>query len=559
MPIFDRVRQLSTKSRLMRHAKPALAIVLSTLFGSAGMPRHEKKPIIWFAPLQPRINPDGNFAGVVDYYDLFKAGADWDYTADNISVFKVYPEFVQNATDNQIKDLIRNLRSRHIKLALETPVLVQTVQCKTSTTKTMWMLGLVRRLHELGADLSYVVMVGPLVDGHTSTGSSSCHRPILDVAADAAMTIRAMREIFPLLEVGEIEPVGDGKGYPNWNELNIWFDSFEHASGTEITFLHVDVNWKSSWQIPLQAVHDIVFHRGKRFGVIFNGDGTELSDKLFAINVQAHELAIKQTLDSDVDDAVFQSWSSYPRRALPDADLTTMTGVVRSYLRKPSFIRRVDTYHFQLVDDEDAAIPGREIMTESLSVDPNIIHRDELDGIVPHTATSALIAIRLHAECKCSPSTVTIRIRSAAFRQKHLLYNQDLLNWFEEIPTGKAVLEGNILEIQASVYDSILGNGQVFAVEPDCEFSLEVLWGEASSAYPAGSITLIFFDKERSEVWRNSVEIKPFWKEVGFSLTDRNGVFALVNQGTIHEIRLSYQGDKQYKPTTWVKNVTSGR
>src|ERR1700733_6920493 len=122
-----------------RHRLTAFALwMLAAVCPALGAP-----PEIWFAPMQPTRRANGADAGVVDYTDLFSPGSPWPVVATHVSVFKVYPAWVRDASDDALRRMIIALSARHIWLALETPVLVETTWCKPGAIKSAWMVPLV--------------------------------------------------------------------------------------------------------------------------------------------------------------------------------------------------------------------------------------------------------------------------------------------------------------------------------------------------------------------------------------------------------------------------------
>jgi hypothetical protein len=75
---------------------------------------------VWFTPLPYSTQPTGVF-GSTDYLSLFSPTAPWQQAASHVQVFKLYG--VSNFADSDLTNIISNLKSRNIALALEWPVL----------------------------------------------------------------------------------------------------------------------------------------------------------------------------------------------------------------------------------------------------------------------------------------------------------------------------------------------------------------------------------------------------------------------------------------------------
>ena len=347
---------------------------------------------IWFAPMQPSQRPDGTQAGSIDYFGMFEPRAPWTFAAKHVSVFKIYPELLRDATDDQIRRVISGLAERNIALAFEAPVLVDPSRCDTPAARSSWVIGLVARLKRLGGDLRALAMVGPLIDGHGG-GPNTCRRSIADVAAKAARTVASMRQFYPDLVVGEIEPIGHGPAYPDWRELRSWFDAWAKASGRPLAFLHMDTVWGTPWHDDMRDVAKQTHEAGIRFGVIYKGDPSDLSDDAFTNDALLHADEVEAVLQGPPDDVILQSWENYPRRALPDTDLSTMTGLVRAYVRPHTRLVLESTNHVRLVRDDNNGVEHAGIVVEIHDPAPEqTMQRQVIEGTVPHTAVSALLA-----------------------------------------------------------------------------------------------------------------------------------------------------------------------
>lgn len=288
-------------------------------------------PEIWFAPLHP--NPRAGGHGAADYFALFDPASQWQRVASNVAVFQIYIDLLRRTPDAQIRKLVNALAERHIALAIEMPVLVDTGWCEPGKEKSRWMLPLVMRLKRLGAKLQYLSMVGPLVDGHVYTNRFYCHRPISEVAADAAETVKAVRRIYPDIIVGDIEPLAHRSDYPDWSELGTWFREFQRAADQPIMYLHLDVRWRLPWKNDLVLAAREARAAGVKIGVIYHSDDTEHSSESVSRDTASHEDEVNSLPGMPPDHVIFQTWRQYPDHVLPESDPNSMSGIVLNYLR----------------------------------------------------------------------------------------------------------------------------------------------------------------------------------------------------------------------------------
>ena len=508
-----------------------------------------RHPELWIAPLQPYERKDGSKAGAVDYFGLFHMDAAWADTARHTTVFKIYPELLRSSSDDQLRTISTDLKQRHILLGLETKILTQTGWCGPNADHSPWMVGLVQRLKRLGAELNSVSMVGPLVDGHVSQQPGSCHRPIPEVAADAAHTVGMMRQIYPDLVVGEIEPVGSGPGFPSADELGQWLTAFQHASGSPVAFLHVDTVWGTAWREDMRAIAHEVQASNVRFGVIYKADPTELSDAAFAAATLAHADATEALLGGPPSQVIVQSWEDYPRHAMPDNDMSSLTGIARAYLRPHTSLAPVGVGKVKLAAEDGTPIAGAEIVVELHRPDTGVaLVPQTIEGVVPHKAASALFAVRVHAECTCTSRQVSLAMTNLRFRQAGQPdVKWDMAGWGK--PAGVAGATDTV-RIDAAAGQKLILNGPRFAVMADQPFVAQFDWQVPSSGQDAGFAALIFQSADGTEIRRTVHPLQPSWQATTTLTTGPDGVASVpvpsLQPGLL--VRLDYQGDLAHRP-----------
>jgi hypothetical protein len=88
-------------------------------------------PLYWFAPLPPlSVNEGRPFIGSEDFMTLFNNDADWHNAVEHIQVFKLYGEWVAyQATDEELRIVIENLKQRGLALAVEAGPLNASAEC----------------------------------------------------------------------------------------------------------------------------------------------------------------------------------------------------------------------------------------------------------------------------------------------------------------------------------------------------------------------------------------------------------------------------------------------
>ncbi|MEA2729841.1 MAG: hypothetical protein QOF70_4316, partial [Acetobacteraceae bacterium] len=71
------------------------------------------------------------------------------------------------------------------------------------------------RIQKAGGVLAYVAMDEPLWYAHHFSGKNACGWTMEDVARDIVPRVAALREKFPAVQIGDIEPVGTAQP-PDW-------------------------------------------------------------------------------------------------------------------------------------------------------------------------------------------------------------------------------------------------------------------------------------------------------------------------------------------------------
>ncbi len=288
------------------------------------------RPAIWLAPLHP--NPRVTGHGTPDYFGLFQPGAPWDIVRANTAVFQIYIDLLRRGSDNDIRSVIGFVKRQGLSLGVEMPVLTHAGWCQPGEVRTRWMLPLLERLKRLGGELSYVAMLGPLVDGHVYTKQFYCHLPTYEVALDAAATVHGVQRLFPAVKIGDVEPLASHDDYPTPNEFKDWFEAFKRAAGTPIAFIDLDIRWNLDWKTALKQVMTIARNSGVDVGVIYHGDPSASTSVDVSHFLTKHEHEVEQELNLHPQQVVFQSWLNVPDHVLPESDPTSLTGMVFHYL-----------------------------------------------------------------------------------------------------------------------------------------------------------------------------------------------------------------------------------
>jgi hypothetical protein len=304
-----------------------VAVTILVLFYGSILADAGPSPDIWLAPLDATHTSDRR--GSVDYFQLFNADSQWQFVSGHVQFFKVYHFFVTTATDMELHTLLDYLSRHHIQLALEERMLTDDGDCKGDGGSSA--AAAVYRLHELGAALAYIAMDEPVFHWRSKT---SCHASIERIANNINKTLDKVRQLYPSIQVGDIEPIGGWSGsdrlVPDAIGLH---DTFKPITGIDLAFFHADVGWDTQWLRILSELGHQLQMRHVAFGVIYNASSNDVSDLTWATDTVTHFKSFEEAYGAAPDMAVFQSWSPYPTHVLTESVATSLTGIVDTYLR----------------------------------------------------------------------------------------------------------------------------------------------------------------------------------------------------------------------------------
>jgi hypothetical protein len=295
----------------------------------------EAAPLIWFSPLDPLVRPEVKYGGAPNYMDLFTADAPWFKASAHVAVFKIYPQWITRASDDDLKRQFADLNRRGIALALEYGVLTATATCgegvEGSGGETL--LKAATRIQKNGGILRYVAMDEPIYYSTLYTGHHACRWKPEQTAENVAANVRAMLDAFPEVQVGDIEPLVSRDQIEHYK---IGIHAFKKTMGFAPAFFHTDVIWSSS-DLPssLAALRAMVASEGIPFGVIYNGNLDDSTSSEWIRSAEQHITDTEAAIGSP-DHVIFQSWHVQPKKLLPETDSDSFTSLIDRYFRRRS-------------------------------------------------------------------------------------------------------------------------------------------------------------------------------------------------------------------------------
>ena len=275
---------------------------------------------IWFSAPEPGWRVVRHWPAN-DYMALFEPNAPWQQARADVSVFGFTKRFVLESSEAQLAYVASALKAHHIQIAVQTTPLIATVGCglgSESFGPPNDMAAIALKLKQAGVNLDYLEMDEPLYFGSFWNGKApvvACHMPIAEVAREAAMKLKAVREIFPHVIIGDIEPMGiTPSAELIWTkDLETWTNAYRQAMGEPLGFLQADVVWQSSsWPFVLKTVTAMLAAQKIPLGIIYNSTPFDTDDAAWIDDAQAHFELVEGTMHIKPAQAIIETWTDFP-------------------------------------------------------------------------------------------------------------------------------------------------------------------------------------------------------------------------------------------------------
>ena len=372
---------------------------------------------VWLTPFNPLLVPIVQPGAVSDYFDLFSPSAPWPRSAAAVRVFKIASGLVLQAKDAQLTAIFDDLKRRHIDLGLEIMALTARPDCGQKIegyARPGDITRMMERIRRLGGDLRVVAMDGPLWAGHLSTVPNACRLPMQDVMADVANTVRAIRQVFPDAAVGDIETLGRTEPADLIEQTMRWTALYQAATGVKLAFMHFDVVWGNAFDRQYRQIAPRLHQAGIKVGIIYNGDREDMTDLAWTRHAEQRFNAVEADPSLVPDQAVIQTWMIHPAHSLPETQPGTLTWLVNRYTAAQTRLVLRDggeRLEGRLTDPAGRPLPRVEVAVSAATTGQaaGVLPVHVRSGIVPPKAATAVLALRINAECQCSgPADVTI-------------------------------------------------------------------------------------------------------------------------------------------------------
>jgi hypothetical protein len=167
-------------------------------------------------------------------------------------------------------------------------------------------------------------------------------------------------------------------------------------------------------------------------------------------------------------------------------------------------------------------------------------------GQVPPKAVTAILALRINAECSCSgPADITL----GAVRYRDDRTGQIVERAFH--PTSVRASTPTSSRSQAEPAQPIAQNAPKFPVTPDNPYTVEVPMSTALASAGTGYVALVFLDAQGKEIERLRLPFEPVERPIGTLTTDAQGRFTLsLDDATLRTsiaFRAEFAGDARHR------------
>jgi uncharacterized protein (TIGR03437 family) len=499
----------------------------------------------WFCPITPATW--NNFIGSVDYLDLFAPGAPWAAASSRIQIFKMFTQMIDPSvpgsfSDATLQQIFAYLNSHHIALAVEFGPLTPSAPTGCGMGEGFGgetAIPIATRIQQLGGNLQYLAFDEPFAFGSLFSGPYACHWTPQQVAANALQNVAQIKTVFPNVIVGDIEPVPNVIGSPDWlNQYTAWIDAWRAAAGAPLAFFHFDVNWSINWQPTVESMRQALVQRGIPFGIIYNGWESDLSDAAWIGDSESHYVAWEAQGGAIPDHVIFESWYPYPQHVLPETDPTTFTYLIDSYFRqrtKLSLKIAPSQASGSLLNSQEVPIAAAPIaLTAQATTGSGTVSSYLLSGIVPSSVMQAVIQICVN-ECD-EVGTTDINVYSfrygASDAQTSFNFENGLTGWTVD-GNGTAVVQpssdasGKSIHISATAAQRTFINSAPLTVVPGSSYNLTIQARISPSSVGSGSFALVFLNAAGTEINRGTLEFEPTTSALGATQTASDGTYGL--------------------------------
>ncbi len=477
---------------------PLLALAFLNVPGNAA---RLPEPQIWF-------NGDGSS----DYAAMWIPGAPWPEAMRKIKVIQLVDWWVRTpANYASLVQILDFAKRHHVQIALDTEPVAKsrTGTCGNGEGYSFPgdVANAVKVLSDLGVRLDWVDMDEPLWFGSYSTASVDCHLSISDLISHTTQILQEVTAVYPNVNLMEIEPIPALMQVPTWRQDETAFhDGLAQQTGLSVRTVLVDVEWPNPlWRQAMLDLHQYLREMNLGFSVIYDGSDQTTTDVDWINSAVDNIEAVEGTLHLIPEQVVFTTWNPHPSHNMPETSPATQTWLINRYVRPRASLQVQfigQGAHGKLITLDGKPIAGATVQGFMPGVDftqplPTVAST----GIVPATAVTALIGVRVNTECgNCNGMNDlllgTIQYQETSGGSLRASYSYPVASRIINgaIIGGEVVGGTTVTRIIAAAGQSLTFNSNIFPVTAGAQYRFTIPAATIGGTGWYGNVILIWID-----------------------------------------------------------------
>jgi hypothetical protein len=300
--------------------------------------------VVGITPTKPQRHGQLIWLGPNIWTGLFIPGAPWTSVQGRTHVLKLYIRDIAPDTSS-LAPIVATLNQAHIAVAIESGGL-RADNCSGAQAGS-GDRAVIDKFVLAGGAISFIALDEPFANSIASGALPNCGYTVAQAATELVTEIHIMREAYPGVQIGLIEPVpsysvgvypaNSGTGYGDLPQLLDTFLTTLAQAHERIDFFHADAPYDydqallNGWQ-KLVALEQVVRGHGLRFGLIYNSEaGGQAGDQPFHDQTLAVVPAY-QAAGGNPDDFIVQSWYPFPTAMVAEDQANTFTNTAKDVI-----------------------------------------------------------------------------------------------------------------------------------------------------------------------------------------------------------------------------------
>jgi hypothetical protein len=537
----------------------ALLLALTCLIGT-GPTARATDPEVWYNPHGPS-----------DILDLWTDDAPWQQAAKKVRVLEIVHWWLDTVTDKQILAMTDFAKRHNMKIDLEIEAITRyTNLCGNGIEGYTAPGDLTRqagKLKRLNVHVDIMTMDEPVWFGHYDPTPNACRLTTADLAARVASNISGIIDLYPNIQLYEIETVPGVTNFSDWREsISSFHASLTKATGKPVRGIQLDVGWDTpAWQSGIRDMSAFLRQNNMRLGIFEYALSSARSDAEWINQATQHFEYLEGIAGIVPDQAIFTTWSPYPKYNLPETSPGALTWLINRYFRdrallNAQFVGQGAHGKLTTVDGKPIAnapvngyVPGADFSKPL----PTAV----VQGVVPSNAAYGMLAYRLNTECNChGPNDVLIGVLQYQETQGGTAQASFSLpltpqNYKGVIVDSELVGGTRVSRVITTATQTFAPNSGFFPVTPGAQYTFTVPATTIGGEGWFGNVFLLWADAGKAGFTRVNVIPDPGKRLMSTATTAIDGSFQLralpkVAPGSV-PVTVEFPGDDTHRSAGW--------